>query len=134
MNKTVLTTIEDVKKALNDSKYSTVFTITSTEASLSDRRCFVVLINEKEKATAHNACFQIGFERRDFRFSSNASFENCEFLKDKQVNSKHRFEITVKKDDIVNVINQACADYCKRHKIEVKTTAKKKTTAKIKTA
>lgn len=133
MNKTTLTTIDNVKEAMNASKYSTAFTVTSTEKSEDNSYCFINLLNEEKKATSQT-CFIIGFNRKNFRFSSNASFENCDFLKDVKRNSKNRYEITIAKDDIVNVINQACADYCKRHKIKVTTTATKKKEAEKKNA
>lgn len=139
MTKTVLTTIEDVKKALNDSKYSTAFTVTSTEKSEANSYCFINLLNEEKKATSQT-CFIIGFNRRNYRFSSNSDFSFCEFLKDVNVNSKNRFEVTIQKDNLIDIINQACEDYCDRHSLTNiieeanKTTAKKKTTAKTKTA
>lgn len=133
MTKTVLTTIEDVKKAMNASKYSTAFTVTSTEKSEDNSYCFINLINEDKKASSQT-CFIIGFNRKNYRFSSNASFENCDFLKDVKRNSKNRYEVTIKKEDIIKVINEACADYCKRHKIKVTTTASKKKESEKKNA
>lgn len=129
MNKTELTTIDNVREAMSASKYNTAFTVTSTEKSEDNSYCFINLINEDKKASSQT-CFIIGFNRRNYRFSSNASFENCDFLKEVKRNSKNRYEVTIAKDDIIKVINEACADYCKRHKIAITTATKKRTTAK----
>ena len=133
MSKAVLTTIDNVKEAMSKSKYASAFTVTSTEKSESNSYCFINLLNEEKKATSQT-CFIIGFNRKNYRFSSNASFENCNFLKEAKVNTKNRYEITVAKDDIVKVIDEACADYCKRHKIKITTTASKKQASKQKEA
>ena len=133
MTKTVLTTIEDVKKALANSNFKNQFVVTSTEKSEDNSYCFINLINEDKKASSQT-CFIIGFNRKNYRFSSNASFENCDFLKDVKRNTKNRYEVTIKKEDLVKVINEACADYCKRHKIKVTTTATKKKEATKKEA
>ena len=125
MKKTALTTINDVRTALSQSNYKNNFVVTSTEKSEDNSYCFVNLINEEKKASSQT-CFIIGFNRQNFRFSSNASFKDCDFLKDSKVNTKNRFEVTIKRDDIVKVLNQACKDYCTRNKIKVNTTAKKK--------
>ena len=129
MNKTALTTIEDVKKALAQSSYKNQFVVTSTEKSEDNSYCFINLINEEKKASSQT-CYIIGFNRKNFRFSSNASFENCDFLKDVKRNSKNRYEVPIQRDDIVKVLNSACKDYCTRHKIAVTTATKKKETAK----
>ena len=131
MKKTVLTTFDDVKKALEQSIYKNQFIVTSTEKSENNSYCFINLINENKKASSQT-CFIIGFNRQNFRFSSNASFAKCDFLKDSKVNTKNRFEITVKKDDIVKVINSACNEYCTLHKIKITTTATKKSEIKKK--
>lgn len=124
--KVALTTIDDVKKALSASNYKNNFVVTSTEQSINNSYCFINLINENKQASSQT-CFIIGFDRLNYRFSSNSKFENCDFLKEVKRNSKNRYEVTIKRDDIVNVINQACDDYCKRNKIVVqKTTASKK--------
>ena len=119
-----ITTLETVKKALAKSNYSKQFVVTSTEKSEANSYCFINLINEDKKASSQT-CFIIGFNRLNYRFSSNASFAHCDFLKDSKVNTKNRFEVTIKKDDIVKVLNSACKEYCKLHKIAVTTTATK---------
>ena len=129
MTKTALTTIEDVKKALANSNFKNQFVVTSTEKSEDNSYCFINLINEEKKASSQT-CFIIGFNRKNFRFSSNASYENCDFLKDVKRNSKNRYEVTIQRDDIVKVLNSACKDYCARHKIAITTATKKKETAK----
>lgn len=121
-----LTTIENVKEALAQSNYKNNFVVTSTEKSLDNSYCFINLINENKQASSQT-CFIIGFDRMNYRFSSNNKFENCDFLKEVKRNNKNRYEVTIKRDDIVTVINQACADYCKRNKIVIST--EKKTTA-----
>lgn len=132
MTKSALTTIDDVKKALAASKYSAAFVVTSTEKSEDNSYCFLNLINP-DKSASSQTCFIVGFNRRNYRFSSNASFEGCAFLKDVKRNTKNRYEVTIAKDALVDVINQACGDYCKRHKIAV-TTATKKSQSKAKNA
>ena len=125
MNKTVLTTIDDVKTALSKSKFKDAFVVTSTETSEANSYCFINLINEDKKVSSQS-CFLIGFNRKNYRFSSNSAYKDCDFLKDATINNKNRFEVTFSKDDIIKVLNEACADYCKRHKIKITTTASKK--------
>lgn len=123
--KNVLTTIEDVKKALSASNYKNNFVVTSTESSINNSYCFINLINENKQVSSQT-CFIIGFNRLNYRFSSNSKFENCDFLKEAKRDRKNRYEVTIKRDDIVNVINSACKEYCKLHKVVKATTVTEK--------
>lgn len=122
-----LTTKEDVIKALESIGYEKQYKVCWTQGSLNDRRVTINLINKD--AQANKCCFNIGIQRVNaFRFSSNAEYSKCAFLKKEALNTKNRYEVTIKRDDIAKVLKQACDDYARRHKITIESEQKKKPT------
>ena len=129
--KQTLTSVKDVQDALKRIKYDTRFKVVAKESSLHDNNVKIHLINS-DKTLSNQACFVIGIFRKDFRFSSNDKFASCAFLKNEKVNSKHRFEITVKRENIDTCLKQACECYTKLYcsdKKQTTATAEKKTKA-----
>lgn len=129
--KQTLTSVNDVQDALKRIKYDTRFKVVAKESSLHDNNVKIHLINS-DKTLSTQACFVIGIFRKDFRFSSNDKFASCAFLKNEKVNSKHRYEITVKRENIDTCLKQACECYTKLYcsdKKQTTATAEKKAKA-----
>lgn len=110
--KQTLTSVQDVQDALKRVKFDNRFRVVAKESSLHDNNVKIHLINA-DKTLSSQACFVIGIFRKDFRFSSNDKFASCAFLKNEKVNSRHRYEVTVKREDIDTCLKQACECYTK---------------------